>query len=395
MAYLGYYRYSNSVGNASKSLTGREDNVQYAFTANLIWQNLKQVPNNYSLGSDYDAFKEEVMDEYNKWDTLPSFNASSQTMNLGQTKELTDTNGVLQYYESFEYTKDKVTFKHNKGSNKMTIKVAADANKESVSVTQSDARNNKMGKYINTRSVQTNFVLSPVPANMATHQRLLVSYGYNDPKYLRININIELYGSLELQKLNTSGNLIDGAIFNVTGPNGYNQDVVVQNGKIVIEQLRPGNYAIFEKSAPMGFLVDTKTYNVEIKANNTSTKAITNVEPTGELVLTKTDKEIGNSERIDGTIHHGDASLKGATYTLYAEEDIYDAARTIKYFSQNEEIGTFTFEENGVATAKITNTITSANISANGSKIIGIPVGKYRCYETRVPERIYTRYKYL
>ena len=118
--------------------------MQYAFTANLIWQSLGQVPNSYSLGSDYNSFKTEVMDEYNKWDTLPSFNGSSQTMDLGQTKEITDSNGVLKYYESFEYTKDKVTFKHTKGNNKMTITVATDADKESVSVTEANARNNKM-----------------------------------------------------------------------------------------------------------------------------------------------------------------------------------------------------------------------------------------------------------
>lgn len=74
LAYLAYYRYSDSAGNASKGKTGRADNVQYAYTANLIWQNLGQVPNSYSLGSDYDSFKTKIMDEYNKWDTLPSFN---------------------------------------------------------------------------------------------------------------------------------------------------------------------------------------------------------------------------------------------------------------------------------------------------------------------------------
>lgn len=88
IAYLGYYRYSNSVGNASQGLTGRADNVQYAFTANLIWQILKQVPNSYTLGSDFDSFKTEIMDEYKKWDTLPSFNRFNSNYGLGKDKRV-------------------------------------------------------------------------------------------------------------------------------------------------------------------------------------------------------------------------------------------------------------------------------------------------------------------
>ena len=159
IAYLGYYRYSNAAGNASKSLTGRADDVQYAYTASLIWQNLGQMPKDYSLDSEFDAFKKSIMDEYNKWDTLPSFNDSKQTLNLGETKTLTDTNGVLKYYEAFEYTKDGITFKHTKGSNNMTISASSDVTKTTILLTSTDARKNDMGKYINNRKVQTNFIL--------------------------------------------------------------------------------------------------------------------------------------------------------------------------------------------------------------------------------------------
>jgi hypothetical protein len=63
---------------------------------------------------------------------------------------------------------------------------------------------------------------------------------------------------------------------------------------------------------------------------------------------------------------------------LYADEDIYNVQRTVKYFSKNDEIGIYTFNKNGVATAKITNTSTKANIEAKGNKIIGLPMGNYR-----------------
>ena len=81
---------------------------------------------------------------------------------------------------------------------------------------------------------------------------------------------------LELQKLNTNGDLVNGAIFNVTGPNGYNQDITVTNGKITIDKLRKGIYTITEKSAPNGYLLNTQAYNVEVKVNQTATQAIVN-----------------------------------------------------------------------------------------------------------------------
>ena len=46
--------------------------------------------------------------------------------------------------------------------------------------------------------------------------------------------------------------------------------------------------------------------------------------------------------------------------------------------SKNAEIVTYTFNKNGVATAKITNTSTKANIEAKGDKIVGLPMGNYR-----------------
>ena len=88
LAYLGYYRYSNAAGNASQSSTGRTDSVQYAYTATLIWQKLGQIANSHSLGSDFDSFKKDIMDEFNKWDTKPSFDGSTQTLNVGETKTL-------------------------------------------------------------------------------------------------------------------------------------------------------------------------------------------------------------------------------------------------------------------------------------------------------------------
>ena len=301
LAFLGYYRYSNADGNAKQSETGRNDSTQYAYTALTIWQKLGQVPDNYSLGSDFNTFKSELMDEFNKWNTLPSFNGSTQTLEIGQSSKIKDTNGVLKYYESFNYTKDGVTFKHTKGSDDLELSVSQDISTDSVLLSATDAKNHNMGKYINKTPVKTNFVLTPLSSDK-THQRFIVSYGYNDPKYLSLTVSVNLFGRLELKKLGSNGELLDGAVFQVTGPDNYNQTVTVDRGEIVLENLKPGTYSITEKTAPEGYILDTKTYRVEVKANETATQTITNNEPTGTFTLTKYNSD--KSAKITGVKYH-------------------------------------------------------------------------------------------
>ena len=67
-------------------------------------------------------------------------------------------------------------------------------------------------------------------------QNQLYAMHYNDPISMHLTLNIEQFGRLELSKLNTNGDLVDGAVFNVTGANGFNQDVAVANGKITLEK---------------------------------------------------------------------------------------------------------------------------------------------------------------
>ena len=103
------------------------------------------------------------------------------------------------------------------------------------------------------------------------------------------------------------------------------------------------------------------------------------------MTIEKTDKETGNKNRADQKSHHGDATLKGTEYTLYAKERITNVAGTINYFAKDEQIAIFTFNEYGVASIKITNSATPAKISVEGTKLKGLPMGKYYAKETIVP----------
>ena len=89
-------------------------------------------------------------------------------------------------------------------------------------------------------------------------QDQIYSIDYNDPVTLRINLNIEALGKLEIIKTDTEGNVINGSVFKVTGPDNYSQDVTLSNGKILIDNLKAGQYSIREVQAPVRIFVRYK-----------------------------------------------------------------------------------------------------------------------------------------
>ena len=374
VAYLGWYKNNGGYTVDGGILASDMKWVKwdYVFTQQYIWEILGQ-SNATFINSDeqqgYIDFKR------------PSFNGKTITFDAGETKTITDSNGVLTEYGAIDNTKDGIRFVHEKGSNSMTISVNENTNLENYRISDNTFR--EWGMIKNGTEDNDTMVYFEFEEKA---QNQLYCMSYNDPVTLNFSLKIEALGQLELSKLNTNGDLIDGAIFNVTGVNNFNKDITVTNGKIEIDKLKKGNYFIKEKSSPSGYLLNTDTYKVQIKPNETTKQAIVNDEPTGEITLTKTDKNTGNSNRVDGTSHHGDVNLKGTEYTIYAKEDIYNVKKTIKYFSKDEEIAKFTFDEYGKATVIVTNKITPAKLSVEGSTLKGLPMGSFYAKETYVVE---------
>ena len=384
VAYLGWYKNNGGYTVDGGILASDMKWVKwdYVFTQQYIWEILGQ-SNATFINSDeqqgYIDFKNRIDSEIANIEKRPSFNGKTITIDAGETKTITDSNGVLTEYGAIDNTKDGIRFVHEKGSNSMTISVNENTNLENYRISDNTFREwgmIKNGTEDNDTMVYFEF----------EEKAQLYCMSYNDPVTLNFSLKIEALGQLELSKLNTNGDLIDGAIFNVTGVNNFNKDITVTNGKIEIDKLKKGNYFIKEKSSPSGYLLNTDTYKVQIKPNETTKQAIVNDEPTGEITLTKTDKNTGNSNRVDGTSHHGDVNLKGTEYTIYAKEDIYNVKKTIKYFSKDEEIAKFTFDEYGKATVIVTNKITPAKLSVEGSTLKGLPMGSFYAKETYVVE---------
>lgn len=381
VAYFGWYsKYGDYLVNGGTSSEKKKD---YAFTQQFIWEVLGQSYakfNNSTYQSQYEDFKNEINMKINTMSTRPSFDTENIVLEAGETKVLTDTNKVLADYGSIDNWKDGIRFQHNKGENTLTITVSDNCTVEKLNISDNTMKSWGLIKEGTEDCDSTIYFEFEDDV-----QNQLYALNYNDPVSLAFSLRINLLGNLELSKLNTNGDLVDGSIFTVNGP-GYNGDVEVKNGKIVLEKIKKGTYTIKEKSAGGGYLLNKNVYKVEIKPNQTATQAIVNDEPTGEITIVKTDKDTGNSNRIDGVSHHGDANLNGTEYTLYAKEDIYNVSKTVKYFSKDEEIVKFTFDEYGNATIIITNKTTKANLSVDGNILKGLPMGMYYSKETHVVE---------
>ena len=351
VAYLGWYKNNGGYTVDGGILASDMKWVKwdYVFTQQYIWEILGQ-SNATFINADeqqgYVDFKNRINNEIASIERRPSFNGNTITIQAGETKTINDSNGVLAEYGTIDNTKDGIRFVHQNGSNSMTISVDENTNLENYRISDNTFR--EWGMIKNGTEDNDTMVYFEFAAGV---QNQLYCMSYNDPVTLNFSLAIETFGKLELQKLNTNGDLVNGAIFNVTGPNGYNQDITVTNGKITIDKLRKGTYTITEKSAPNGYLLNTQAYNVEVQVNQTASKAIVNEEPTGTIQVIK------KSEQGD--------LIKDTVFKVTANEDIKNVAKTKTYYTNGQVVANIKTDSNGLA------------------EITNLPLGKYIVEETQ------------
>ena len=361
VAYFGWYsKYPDYVIDGGILATDMKWVKQdYVFTQQYIWETLGQSNATFideTVQGDYILFKNDVNSKIEKMQKKPSFSDTAITVDIGETLTLTDINNVLADYTSIDKTYDGIRIVHNKGENTMTITVGNDCSLENYNISEEMMKNWGLIKE-ETKDNDTTVYFS----FEEEIQNQFYAMNYNDPVTMSMNLQINLLGKIELTKLDKEGKLIDGAIFEIKGPDNFSKDVIVTNGKITIDNLKKGIYTIKEKNSPNGYLLNNNTYTVEVFANQTTTQAIINETPTGTIKIMKKDSETGS-------IPQGDATLENAVYNVYANDDIYDVAKTKKIYSKGDLVAT-----------RIT------NVKGETEDVTNLPLGRYLVKEEKTP----------
>jgi len=152
------------------------------------------------------------------------------------------------------------------------------------------------------------YVLDPAP------QTVTVSSSYANKticltKWNEKEKEAEKYGDLEITKVNTAGDALAGAVFEVRDPDGAVVYTVTTdtNGKATASGLDAGHvYTVVEITAPDGYVLDSTPKDAPITANETCQLTVINSK---NLVIYKVDEE------DEG------AFLEGAKFVIYREGD--------------------------------------------------------------------------
>ena len=346
IAYFGWYSKFGDYVVDGGILSNEMIDVKYAyvFTQQFMWESLGQSNGTFvnpAVQSEYEAYKQEIRNKMNAVRQRPSFDNTTITIQAGETKELHDTNGALSSYASIDRTENGIRIRHTRGENSMYIDVSENVDIESYTITDNMFLNWGMIKEDTINNDTTVYFEFPNGV-----QDQLYAYHYNDPVTLRINMNIELFGKLELSKLNTNNDLIDGAVYRVLSTNGYSNDVEVRNGKITIEKLKKGTYTIRELNAPNGYLVDYTTYGVEIRTKEVTSivSQISSIIPVRtKLVEIQRKLAIGKNVIVEGR-DIGTVVFPNADLKIYLDAD--EEVRAKRRYEENIQKGMkTTYEE--------------------------------------------------
>ena len=317
IAYLGWYSKHGDVLLESGNIGTLK--YDYAFTQMMIWesQGTGSTFTDSSVQARYESFKADINNQIAQRSKLPSFNKGSVEMNAGESVTLTDTNGILSGYNSCDGTLEGIRFEHTNGSNDLKITVLENCNTENFIFT--DAKAKQIGLYKHEGGTDFRHY------HFGSHQQNIYSNYYPDDPTVSLNMKINLYGKLELTKTNDKDQLVDGSVFKLKGKtNGYEKDVTVQNGKILVEKIPHGEYTLVEIKRPNVNNTDGaykeltgEVFNVEIKSNQTTTKTVVNEEKIGTVNFKKTLAKTSTGLFGDATVD--------ATYKLTVASDIKNA----------------------------------------------------------------------
>lgn len=226
--------------------------------------------------SDYKEWCDNAKANMKKLNTYPSFDGKNiGNLVAGASKTVTDTNKVLCDYPAFTYTKSKVTVKHEKDKNTLTISVDKDCTATSFALPAT--------KYFKEYTGDDDELLLYYPYGSKSYQKLIYS-AYYDPIDVSFNADITPLGNLKLIKT-SEDKIVSGIKFNVSG-NGINRIVTTDSkGEFQIDDLVPGKYTVTEESIDK--YVPAKSQTVTVEGNKTATVSFSNVLKRSDIKVIK------------------------------------------------------------------------------------------------------------
>ena len=332
IAYFGWYKDNGGYVVDGGILANDMKWVKqaYVFTQQYIWETLGQSNATFrdsTVQANYVAFKNDINNKINNMQKRPSFDATTIEINAGETKVLNDTNGVLADYSSIDNTKDNVRFQHNKGENTLTISVSENCTVERLNI--SDNLFQSWGLVKEESKDQDTTVYFSFKTGV---QNQLMALHYNDPVPMAMSLKINLFGKLDIGKKDNKGNYVPDTKFKIS----YNADMsnpigtytTGSNGKVLVDELRPGTVYIQETDVPKHLVLDTTIRSAIVKTAQTTSFEATNKWKQGRIQVVKKDAETNKVVNKAGTIF-----------------DIYD--------SNNKKVASITTNEKGIATSEL------------------------------------------
>lgn len=332
IAYFGWYKDNGGYVVDGGILANDMKWVKqaYVFTQQYIWETLGQSNATFrdsTVQANYVAFKNDINNKINNMQKRPSFDATTIEINAGETKVLNDTNGVLADYSSIDNTKDNVRFQHNKGENTLTISVSENCTVERLNI--SDNLFQSWGLVKEESKDQDTTVYFSFKTGV---QNQLMALHYNDPVPMAMSLKINLFGKLDIGKKDNKGNYVPDTKFKIS----YNADMsnpigtytTGSNGKVLVDELRPGTVYIQETDVPKHLVLDTTIRSAIVKTAQTTSFEATNKWKQGRIQVVKKDAETNKVVNKAGTIF-----------------DISD--------SNNKKVASITTNEKGIATSEL------------------------------------------
>ena len=291
---------------------------------------------------------------YNQYHGNVSFNGTTNSVSIGESTTISDTNGRLSAYQSFSQTINGVTFTHNQGSNELTITASADTNSSNVTF---NSRNYGLYQLMPNGNAYNSGTMSNyvyIKFTSGTVQNLMFS-NYVDPSAFNVSVQVES-GKVLIKKTNNIGNPVENCKFDLYKDESCTQKVAsgttANNGQLLFDKLKVGTYFVKETAVPDGYLIDNTVKRVDVTNGQTATVNFMNNEPTGKILIYKVNE---NGDKVNN-----------ATFTVTAKENITNVAKTKTYYTKGQIVATIT-TENGVAS------------------IDNLPMGSYEVKEKNAP----------